>query len=61
MSDVGKVRLKRIETDTLNAIKNLTTARTQRPMKSQDIRDVATQMEAVAAHLWQVANDMDGE
>lgn len=58
---VGTIRLKRIENDALRAIQSLTTARSTRPVTSQSIREVATQMDAVTAHLWQVANDMDSD
>lgn len=56
---IGKVRLKRIENDALQAIKCLTTARSGGKWTSYNLRAIATLFEAVAAHLRQVADEMD--
>jgi hypothetical protein len=55
----GKVRLKRIENDALQAIKCLTTARSGGRWTAYNLRAIALMFEAVVGHLRQVADEMD--
>lgn len=56
---IGKIRLKRIENDALQAIKCLTTARSGGEWTSYNLRAIATLFETVVGHLRQVADEMD--
>jgi len=58
-NDTEKIRLKRIEKYIFYTMTKLTETRTAHPIKSQDVRDVATRMEAITSNLWKVANDID--
>ena len=56
---VGTVRLKRIESDLFDTMTQLTKVRTTRPVNETALREVATRLEAVTAHVWQIANELE--
>ena len=59
MSNPGKIRLKRVENDVLQATTKLTMARTKRPVPVDELREVATALETAAAHMWQIVNEIE--